>query len=89
MVVTALAALVIAVTSMVAAGAAQATSHPGQAGRGNLVRVMVRPGQSLWSIAEGSEPGADTRVVIEQIRQLNSLAGYGITPGEVLWVPRG
>lgn len=82
-------ALVIAVISMVAASAAaQATSHPGAAGRGNLVKVMVESGQSLWSIAASAEPDADPRGVIEQIRTLNSLNGYQVSPGEVLWVPR-
>jgi hypothetical protein len=89
MVVTALAALMIGGVSMVAASAAQATSHRGPAARGNLVKIVVRPGQDLWSIAEASEPDADTRAVIEQIRQLNSLSGYQVAAWETLWVPKG
>jgi hypothetical protein len=81
-------ALVIGVISMMAASAAQATSHPGMTGHGNLVKVMVESGQNLWSIAAGAEPDADPRGIIEQIRTLNSLPGYQVSPGEVLWVPR-
>ena len=36
--------------------------------------MAVRPGQSLWSVAESADPDADTRVVIRQIIQLNALA---------------
>jgi hypothetical protein len=81
-------ALVIGVISMVAATAAQATSHTGPPGRSHLVKVMVESGQSLWSIAASAEPDADPRDVIEQIRTLNSLPGYQLSAGQVLWVPR-
>ena len=49
----------------------------------------MRPGQSLWSLAEAYDPDADPRLVVQQIRQLNSMAGDQVQPGEVLWVPRG
>jgi nucleoid-associated protein YgaU len=88
-VLTGLAALVIGGISLLAAGAAQASNHAGPAGRAGIVHVTVRQGQSLWSIAEGNDPGADTRVVIGEIRQLNSMNGDVVTPGQVLWVPRG
>jgi hypothetical protein len=86
-VVTAAAVLVIGAVSLVAASAAQATSHRGPQAKGNLAKMVVLSGQSLWSIAESAEPNADPRAVIEQIRQLNSLPGYQVTPGETLWVP--
>jgi hypothetical protein len=87
-VVTAAAVLVIGAVSLVAASAAQATSHRGPQAKGNLAKMVVLSGQSLWSIAESAEPNADPRAVIEQIRQLNSLPGYQVTPGETLWVPQ-
>lgn len=86
-VVTAAAVLAIGAVSLVAASAAQATSHRGPQAKGNLEKMVVLSGQSLWSIAESAEPNADPRAVIEQIRQLNSLPGYQVTPGEILWVP--
>ena len=73
------------------AGGAQAASHrlrPGAAYRG-MTQVVVRPGQTLWSIASRAEPGADPRVVIQQIIEINALRGPVIQPGQALWVPKG
>lgn len=79
-----------AVAIGVGAGAAQATSHaPSRAAVDrNLTQVTVHPGQSLWSVAEAADPGADTRVVIQQIIELNALTGTVVFQGERLWVPR-
>src|SRR5215472_11015148 len=55
----------------------------------NLTKVVVQPGESLWSIAAQAEPTADPRSVIQQIIDLNALGGTSIQPGERLWVPRG
>ena len=54
-----------------------------------VAKVTVRPGQSLWSLAEAYDPDADPRLVIQEIQQLNSMTGDQVQPGEVLWVPRG
>lgn len=51
--------------------------------------MTALPGQSLWSLAEAYDPNADTRVVIREIEQLNSMTGNKVQPGEALWVPRG
>ena len=90
-VVAAVAALLVTVVSLLAAGAAQATNHalPPGAARQNLVQVVVRPGQSLWSVAEGADPDQDTRAVIQQIVDLNALSGDIVFAGQQLWVPRG
>jgi hypothetical protein len=89
-VVAGLAVLAVAVLSLLAAGAAQATSRAvplGAAGH-NLAQVAVRPGQSLWSVAESADPDVDTRLVIQQILKLNALHGDTVFAGERLWVPR-
>lgn len=89
--VTVAAVLAIGAASLALAGAAQATGHggaPATAGA-HLTKVEVRPGQSLWSVAEAYDPGADTRVVIQEILQMNSLTSDQVQPGQVLWVPRG
>ena len=90
-VVAAAAALLVTVISLLAAGAAQATNHgpSPRAARQNLVQVVVRPGQSLWSVAESADPDQDTRAVIQQIIDLNSLSGDTVVAGQQLWVPRG
>jgi hypothetical protein len=84
-------ALLLAVLSLVIAASAQATSHPASPGAAqrSLVQVTVRPGQSLWSVAENADPNADTRVVVQQIIELNGLTGNLVFAGQRLWVPRG
>jgi len=90
-VIAAAAALLVIVLMLIAAGAAQATSHavPPRVAEQGLTRVVVRPGQSLWSVAESADPGADTRLVIQQIIELNGLNGDMVLPGQRLWVLRG
>ena len=87
-VLAAVTALAVAGLSLLAASAAQATNQPAPA-RQNLVQVVVRPGQSLWSVAESADPDQDTRMVIKQIIDLNSLSGDTVFAGQQLWVPRG
>ena len=90
-VVAALAALLVTVLSLIASGAAQATNHPvpPRAARQNVAQVVVRSGQSLWSVAESADPNADTRLVIQQIVELNALSGDVVFAGQRLLVPRG
>ena len=89
-VVAVAAALLLAALSLVIAASAQATNHPvTRAAQQNLTRVTVRPGQNLWSVAESADPGADTRVVIQQIVELNGLTGAVVFAGQRLWVPHG
>ncbi len=85
------AALLVTMVSLLLAGVAQATNHgpSPRAARQNLVQVIVRPGQSLWSVAESADPDQDTRAVIQQIIDLNSLNGDTVLAGQQLWVPRG
>ncbi|MGH3160993.1 MAG: LysM peptidoglycan-binding domain-containing protein [Streptosporangiaceae bacterium] len=85
------AALLVTMVSLLLAGVAQATNNgpSPRAARQNLVQVSVRPGQSLWSVAESADPDQDTRAVIQQIIDLNSLNGDTVFAGQQLWVPRG
>jgi hypothetical protein len=75
--------------SLLASGGAQATNH-GQprAGYQGMVRIVVRPGQTLWSIASAAEPSADTRVVVQEIMTANALTSVDVSAGQLLWVPR-
>jgi hypothetical protein len=89
-VVAVMAALLVAGLSLIVAGAAQATSHTAapRATGATLARVVVLPGQSLWSVAETADPRVDTRLVIHQITQLNGLTSDTVFAGQRLWVPR-
>jgi LysM domain len=86
---TGVSALLIGALSVGLATAAQATRAESASPGRYLAKVAVRPGQSLWSLAEAYDPDADTRQVVQQIRQLNSMTGDQVRVGEVLWVPRG
>jgi hypothetical protein len=90
-VVAAVFALIIGLSSVVLATSAQATRSGGGAGAPGkyVAKVVVQPGQSLWAVAESSDPDADTRLVIADIEQMNSMTGDQLQPGETLWVPRG
>ena len=90
-VVAVAAVLLLAALSLVIAASAQATNHPlpSRGAQQDLTQVTVRPGQSLWSVAENADPGADTRAVIQQIVELNGLTGDVVVAGQRLWVPRG
>jgi LysM repeat protein len=89
MAVTGVSALLIGALSVGLATAAQA-AHAGSASPGRYVtKVMVLPGQSLWSLAEAYDPNADSRLIVREIQQLNSMAGDQVQAGQVLWVPRG
>jgi len=52
------------------------------------VPVEVGAGQTLWSIAQETNPGEDPRLVVEQIADLNGLRTAGdVVPGTTLQVP--
>jgi hypothetical protein len=89
-VVAVMAALLVAGLSLAVAGAAQATGHftSSRGGSPNLTRVVVRPGQTLWSVAQNADPNADPRQIIQQIAQLNALTSETLAVGQRLWVPR-
>jgi hypothetical protein len=89
-VVTGVSALLVALLSMGLATAAQATRHAGPPGPGRYItKVVVQPGQNLWSLVEAYAPNADPRQEIAQVLQLNSLTSDQIWPGQVLWLPKG
>ena len=73
------------------ASGAQAANHgvPPSAVRAAMRHIVVKPGQSLWSIALNAEPQADPRLVVQQIMDFNALGSQVVVPGESLWVPRG
>ena len=87
----ALTAAVVVLIWLAAAGGAAASDHgsPASGAYQGLTQVVVRPGQTLWSIAAAAEPSADPRVVIQQIIEANALSGATIQAGQLLWVPRG
>jgi LysM domain len=86
-----LAGLTIAalLATVLASGGAQATNHgQARAGYEGMHQIVVRSGQTLWSIASAAEPRSDTRIVVQEIMTANGLTGTTISAGQLLWVPR-
>jgi hypothetical protein len=87
LVVAVVSVLVLLVTTL-ASGRAQATGHgQARAGYQGMHQVVVRPGQTLWSIAAAAVPTADPRNVVQEIMTVNALNGPSISAGQLLWVP--
>ena len=49
--------------------------------------VTVDPGDTLWSLAQAADPGADPRPLIAEIRRVNGLGTSTLQPGQSLAVP--
>lgn len=60
-----------------------ASSEPGA----GVSEVVVRPGESLWTLAVRHAPGRDPFATVEEIRRLNRLSGYVVHPGQRLRLP--
>jgi nucleoid-associated protein YgaU len=82
MVVLTLLLLLAAGAGLLAASAGDAASPPGAA-----PRVVVRAGDTLWSLAARYEPDQSPYGAIEEIRRLNGLDGYTIRVGQTLILP--
>lgn len=81
--VTAIATVVAVVLGVV--GAVDADTGPVE-----TVEVRVVQGQTLWGIAEGlTEPGADVRIVVADLMELNGLTDSALRVGQVIEVPAG
>ena len=77
-------ALAAAGLTVSAAGRAGAGSAPPPAPQ----RHVVRAGDTLWEIArELTDPGADPRPVVQDLRRANELAGSALAEGQVLVLP--
>ncbi len=73
-------ALVVSILAL-ALGAARPTS-----GAGEERRYLVKPGDTLWAIADARYAG-DPREAIWRIKQRNGLETSVLTPGQVLALP--
>jgi LysM repeat protein len=83
--VTVLAALGLAavLTGSVANAVGVAGSAEAEAAR----TYVVRPGDTLWSIATRFAPAADPRVVVDAIASANGVEPGALVPGQQLSIP--
>jgi LysM repeat protein len=67
---------------------AAAAVRPGEAPAPPATRtIVVRPGDTLWSIAQRVRPGADPRETVALIEERNGVAAGAIQAGQSLVVP--
>jgi len=77
-------ALLLAGLGVVSAAPASQAADP----VGPAPTVVVKPGDTLWSIASRCAPGRDPFATIDEIRRLNGLSGYTVPAGMRLTLPR-
>jgi hypothetical protein len=49
--------------------------------------VVVRSGDTVWSIATSLQGDGDVRALVDEIQRLNDLDGADLVPGQVLLLP--
>ncbi len=80
-----LAGLWAGASALRAAGSAPIVPPPGSWKVAGGYELVVRPGQTVWSIASAMEPGADPRALVDEIDA--GLPGGVLVAGTVLRVP--
>lgn len=75
--------VLISLAALVLWGVVARSSHGAEPTR----VVVVRPHDTLWTIAARVAPGSDPRDAIWRIERLNHLTGATIAPGQRLVVP--
>ena len=81
--------LAVTVLGLLRAPATATTGGRGASASPVAERVTVRPGETLWQIAERAAPGVDPRDTVARIREMNGLRTSAVAAGRVLWVPPG
>lgn len=66
---------------------AEAAGEPAAPAPAGWHMIVVQPHDTLWGIARDVAPGADPRVLIEDMRSVNDLSGSALQVGDRLWVP--
>lgn len=75
--------LLVAGLGLALAAPASRAAGPG----GDAPTAEVRPGDTLWSIAERELPGRDPVRAVEEIRRLNRMADYTVHAGQRVLLP--
>jgi LysM repeat protein len=65
---------------------AEAVAVAGHGGASSRTHV-VRPGETLWSIATRYEPSRDPRIVVDAIASANRVDPGSLVPGQELRIP--
>ena len=62
---------------------------PGDSGAPTVARhvYVVRPGDTVWSIASDLSEGSDPRILVDAIVHRNRIEAGAIVPGQALTIP--
>jgi hypothetical protein len=85
--VAVLALVLVVCAAVLLTGGASALAGTGQGTAPVAERVTVRPGETLWQIAERVAPGADPRETVQRILDLNGLQTAEVQAGTALRLP--
>jgi LysM repeat protein len=80
-------AVALGVTGVLSGPVANAVGLGGSSVAGQTRTYVVRPGDTLWSIARSSSPSADPRLVVSAIRAANHVDPAALVPGQQLSIP--
>ena len=73
--------------SLVSANAGAGT-EAGPSKAGSFITVTVAPGETIWSLATRmTTDGGDTRELVSQILEVNSLASVDLSAGQKIRIP--
>ncbi len=85
------AVLIVAQLIQAGIGGGPLTTTGAAAGPGMIqagaTEYVVRPGDTLWSIAAALEPGRDQRPLVDQLAR--EVGGTSLYPGQVIPIPAG
>jgi Tfp pilus assembly protein FimV len=81
-------AFLVLLASLASAVLFTTASRAGAVPAGPAPTITVRPGDTLWDIAARVMPRRDGQAAVAELRRLNGLGGYGLSPGQVLILPR-
>jgi LysM repeat protein len=79
-------AVALGLTGILTGPVANAVGVGGSA-KGPARTYVIRPGDTLWSIARSSSPSADPRLVVSAIRAANQVDPGALVPGQQLAIP--
>jgi LysM repeat protein len=79
--------VVVSLAAILSGPVANAVGVGGTAERNAARTYVVRPGDTLWSIATRFAPSTDPRVVVHALTSVNGLDPAALVPGQQLSIP--
>jgi LysM repeat protein len=78
------ASLLMASVAILVLRATPGSAEPSPSSRDRVARYVIRPGDTLWSIARGLAPSEDPRRVVDELERRNDLDPEHLVPGQAI-----